>query len=71
LKTSQQDVVMLEVHKTLQHAGIRMTVGRLYSLLDADVGLEALHPREYQKILKNSFQLSLIPIMRQLRIKSY
>ena len=77
LKTSQQDVVMLEVHKTLQHAGISMTVGRLYSLLDADVGLDALQssrvPEDFQEqfsaefnpyneAIKNKVLLKKVPI---------
>ena len=44
LKNSQQDVVLLEVHKTLKHAGISMSVGRLSTILEEDAGFHALKP---------------------------
>ena len=42
LKNSQQNTVMMEIHKTLRHAGVQMSSGKLYAHLDKDVGLEAL-----------------------------
>ena len=69
LKTSQQDVVMLEVHKTLQHAGIRMTVGRLYSLLDADVGLEALQSSRVPEDFEEQFSAEFNPYNEAIKNK--
>ena len=42
LKSSQQNLVLTEIHQALSHAGISMSVGRLTSHLDQDVGLNAL-----------------------------
>ena len=69
LKTSQQDVVMLEIHKTLQHAGIRMTVGRLYSLLDADVGLEALQSSRVPEDFEEQFSAEFNPYNEAIKNK--
>ena len=69
LKTSQQDVVMLEVHKTLQHAGISMTVGRLYSLLDADVGLDALQSSRVTEDFQEQFSAEFNPYNEAIKNK--
>ena len=80
-KNSQQDVVMMEIHKTLRHAGISMSAGKLYSVLDNDVGLKALdthrleehyEPRKssefnpYNESIKNKVLLEKIPIFMSL-----
>jgi branched-chain amino acid transport system substrate-binding protein len=69
LKTSQQDVVMLEVHKTLQHAGISMTVGRLYSKLEADVGLEALQSSRVSEDFEEQFSAEFNPYNEAIKNK--
>ena len=80
-KNSQQDVVMMEIHKTLKHAGISMSAGKLYSVLDTDVGLKALdthrleehyEPRKssefnpYNESIKNKVLLEKVPIFMSL-----
>ena len=78
LKNSQQDVVLLEVHKTLKHAGISMSVGRLSTILEEDAGFHALKPNSripedfdpefygqfnpYNESIKNKVLLQKVPI---------
>ena len=69
LKTSQQDSVMLELHKTLQHAGISMTVGRLYSQMDADVGLEALQSSRVSEDFEDQFSAEFNPYNEAIKNK--
>ena len=81
-KNSQQDTVMMEIHKTLKHAGISMSAGKLYSMLDSDVGLKALdthrteddyEPRKsnefnpYNESIKNKALLERVPIFMSLK----
>ena len=42
LKNSQENAVLMEIHKTMRHAGVTLTPGRLTTLLQEDVGLDAL-----------------------------
>ena len=80
-KNSQQDAVMMEIHKTLKHAGITMSAGKLYSMLENDVGLKALdnHRTEndyetlksnefnpYNESIKNTVLLERVPIFKSL-----
>ena len=37
-----QDSVMMEIHKTLRHAGVQMSAVKLYGKLEEDTGLHAL-----------------------------
>ena len=69
MKTSQQDSVMLELHKTLQHAGISMTVGRLYSQMDADVGLEALQSSRVSEDFEDQFSAEFNPYNEAIKNK--
>ena len=69
LKTSQQDAVMLEIHKTLQHAGIRMTVGKLYSQLDDDVGLDALQTSRISDDFEDQFSAEFNPYNEAIKNK--
>lgn len=78
LKNSQQNIVLLEVHKTLQHAGIGMSVGRLSTILEEDAGFHALksnsrEPEDFQpefygefnpynEAIKNKVLLQKVPI---------
>lgn len=78
LKNSQQNVVLLEVHKTLKHAGISMSVGRLSTILEEDAGFHALKPNSripedfdpefygqfnpYNESIKNKVLLQKVPI---------
>ena len=78
LKNSQQNVVMLEIHKTLQHAGISMSVGRLSTILEEDAGFHALTSNNripehfetefygefnpYNEAIKNKVLLQKVPI---------
>lgn len=78
LKNSQQNVVMLEIHKTLQHAGISMSVGRLSTILEEDAGFHALKSNNrvpehfepefygefnpYNEAIKNKVLLQKVPI---------
>ncbi len=81
LKNSQQTQVMMEIHKTLKHAGIQMSSGKLYASLEKDIGLEALdtHRDEthyekrktgefnpYNESIKNKVLLEKIPIFMSL-----
>ena len=81
LKNSQQTQVMMEIHKTLKHAGIQMSSGKLYASLEKDIGLEALdtHRNEthyekrktgefnpYNESIKNKVLLEKIPIFMSL-----
>ena len=81
LKNSQQNTVMMEIHKTLRHAGVQMSSGKLYAHLDKDVGLEALdnHRDEthfekrqssdfnpYNESIKNKVLLEKVPIFMSL-----
>ena len=81
LKNSMQDVVLMEIHKTLRHAGIQMSAGRLYGKLDSDIGLHALDiqrsPEDFEKrkvsefnpyneSIKNRVLLEKIPIFMSL-----
>ncbi len=84
LKNSQQNSVMMEIHKTLRHAGVQMSSGKLYSHLEKDVGLEALdnHRDEthfekrqssvfnpYNEAIKNRVLLEKVPIFMSLNEK--
>ena len=69
MKTSQQDSVMLGLHKTLQHAGISMTVGRLYSQMDADVGLEALQSSRVSEDFEDQFSAEFNPYNEAIKNK--
>jgi branched-chain amino acid transport system substrate-binding protein len=78
MKNSQQNVVMLEIHKTLQHAGISMSAGRLSTILEEDVGFHALKSNNripehfepefygefnpYNETIKNKVLLQKVPI---------
>jgi len=81
LKNSQQNTVMMEIHKTLRHAGIQMSSGKLYANLEKDIGLEALdtHRDEthyekkqtsefnpYNESIKNKVLLEKVPIFMSL-----
>ncbi len=81
LKNSQQNTVMMEIHKTLRHAGVQMSSGKLYAHLEKDVGLEALdnHRDEthfekrqtsafnpYNEAIKNRVLLEKVPIFMSL-----
>ena len=81
LKNSMQHVVLMEMHKTLRHAGIQMSAGRLYARLEDDIGLEALHTHRtrddfekrkisefnpYNESIKNRVLLEKIPIFMSL-----
>ncbi len=81
LKNSMQDVVLMEIHKTLRHAGIQMSAGRLYGKLENDIGLNALDmhraPEDFEKrkvsnynpyneSIKNRVLLDKIPIFMSL-----
>ena len=69
MKISQQDAVMLEIHKTLQHAGIRMTVGKLYSQLDDDVGLDALQTSRISDDFEDQFSAEFNPYNEAIKNK--
>ncbi len=84
LKNSQQNTVMMEIHKTLRHAGVQMSSGKLYAHLEKDVGLEALdnHRDEthfekrqtssfnpYNEAIKNRVLLEKVPIFMSLNKK--
>jgi CRP-like cAMP-binding protein len=71
----------MEMHKTLRHAGIQMSAGRLYARLEDDIGLEALHTHRtrddfekrkisefnpYNESIKNRVLLEKIPIFMSL-----
>jgi len=78
LKFSQQNVVMLEIHKTLKHAGISMSAGRLYTNLEEEAGFHALKSNSripehfdpefygefnpYNETIKNKVLLQKVPI---------
>ena len=81
LKNSMQDSVMMEIHKTLRHAGVQMSAGKLYGKLEEDTGLHALdtnRSREdfekrqvsefnpYNESVKNRVLLQKIPIFMSL-----
>ena len=81
LKNSMQDVVLMEIHKTLRHAGIQMSAGRLYGKLENDIGLNALDMHRtaedfekrkvsefnpYNESIKNRVLLEKIPIFMSL-----
>ena len=81
LKNSMQDSVMMEIHKTLRHAGVQMSAGKLYGKLEEDIGLHALdthRSREdfekrqvsefnpYNESVKNRVLLQKIPIFMSL-----
>jgi potassium efflux system protein len=76
-RKAQQNAVLQEVHKTLQHAGIGMSVGRLHTELDHDVGFHALKSHRtpedfepgfsgdfnpYNEAIKNEVLLQKVPI---------
>ena len=76
-RKAQQNAVLQEVHKTLQHAGIVMSVGRLHTELDHDVGFHALKSHRtpedfepgfsgdfnpYNEAIKNEVLLQKVPI---------
>ena len=76
-----QDSVMMEIHKTLRHAGVQMSAGKLYGKLEEDTGLHALdthRSREdfekrqvsefnpYNESVKNRVLLQKIPIFMSL-----
>ena len=80
--SSQKDIVLLEIHKTLAHAGINMSAGKMYTELDNDVGLNALQTvrikedfdtlkssdfNPYNESIKNRVLLSKIPIFMSLK----
>ncbi|RZO33829.1 MAG: mechanosensitive ion channel [Rhodobacteraceae bacterium] len=69
MKISQQNAVMLEIHKTLQHAGIRMTVGKLYSQLDDDVGLDALQTSRISDDFEDQFSAEFNPYNEAIKNK--
>ena len=69
IKISQQSAVMLEIHKALQHAGIRMTVGKLYSQLDDDVGLDALQTSRISDDFEDQFSAEFNPYNEAIKNK--
>ena len=69
MKISQQGAVMLEIHKALQHAGIRMTVGKLYSQLDDDVGLDALQTSRISDDFEDQFSAEFNPYNEAIKNK--
>ncbi|MDC2978782.1 mechanosensitive ion channel family protein [Pelagibacteraceae bacterium] len=81
LKNSMQDSVMMEIHKTLRHAGVQMSAGKLYGKLEEDTGLHALDTNRnredfekrqvsefnpYNESVKNRVLLQKIPIFMSL-----
>ena len=63
LKNSMQDSVMMEIHKTLRHAGVQMSAGKLYGKLEEDTGLHALEHAVlylllvFHKVFQQTFEL--------------
>ena len=82
LKYSQNNVVLMEIHKTMRHAGVTLTPGRLTTHLQEDVGLRALTSESrkpddflpyisgkanaYNETIKNQVLFGKIPIFNQM-----
>jgi branched-chain amino acid transport system substrate-binding protein len=74
MKYSQQNVVMLEIHKVMRHAGVNMTPGLLQHFLKADVGLDALEQntrshKDFQSILSDKGNIYNESIKNQVLLK--
>ena len=82
LKNSQENEVLMEVHKTMRHAGVTLTAGRLTTQIQEDVGLGALkygsrtpddfnpyimgRANPYNESIKNQVLLQKVPIFNHL-----
>ena len=82
LKNSQENEVLMEIHKTMRHAGVTLTAGRLTTQIKEDVGLGALkygsrtssdfnpyimgRANPYNESIKNQALLQKVPIFNYL-----
>jgi branched-chain amino acid transport system substrate-binding protein len=82
LKNSQENEVLMEIHKTMRHAGVTLTAGRLTTQIKEDVGLGALkygsrtpddfnpyimgRANPYNESIKNQVLLQKVPIFNYL-----